>query len=160
MAKRSTREEQNADKNSTNIESVAKKGDEKSDEQEGNGQIIPEDVIEKLPPPVREIVRSSMSMVMSGSAPHPLLSKINPDHISSIIDASEKDSERDFQDNQSSRKWNFAWLIAICLFILLVFGLLIYAQKAEYIVPIGTAMLGFAGGFGSGLGVERYKRKE
>ena len=159
MAKKPTREDQDRDENSTNIEMLAKKEDAKNNDQEENGQIISDEDMEKLPHPAREIVRS-MSMVMSGSTSHPLLSKINPEHISRIIDASEKENERGFQDNQSSRKWNFAWLIAICLFILLVFGLLIYAQKAEYIVPIGTAMLGFAGGFGSGLGVGRYRRKD
>ena len=47
------------------------------------------------------------------------------------------------------------WTIGIGLFIFSVFCLFIFADKAEYIVPIGTAMLGFAGGFGVG----HYKRK-
>jgi len=160
MAKKPTREDQDRDENSTNIEMPAKKEDERNNGREENRQIISEEDMEKLPPPIREIVRSSMSMVVSGSTSHPLLSKINTEHISRIIDVSEKENERDFQDNQSSRKWNFAWLIAICVFILSIFGLFIYAQKAEYIVPIGTAILGFAGGFGSGLGVGRYRRKD
>ena len=138
------------DKNNKNDDTEKKAGDKdlaKSD--------IPEEVIEKLPSPAKEFVRQQMSMVMSGPAPHPLMSKIESEHITKIIDSTEKESQRAFQDSQSSRKWNFAWLVFIGLFIFSVFCLFIFADKAEYIVPIGTAMLGFAGGFGIG----HYKRK-
>ena len=82
-----------------------------------------------------------------------------PEHISKIIESTEKDSERAFQDQQQARKWNFMWLISVCVFIVAVFSLFIFSGKAEFVVPIGTAILGFAGGFGSGFGIGRYGRK-
>ncbi|KPK74372.1 MAG: hypothetical protein AMJ79_14350 [Phycisphaerae bacterium SM23_30] len=137
-------------KKSQDAEEIVSK--EKSKNQE-----IPPEVLEKLPSHIRESFQAMM--VMSGQVPHPLISKLEPEHIHKIIDATEKDNQRDFQDKLSSRKSNLIWLLVICVFILAVFALFIFSKNTDLVVPIGTALLGFAGGFGSGFGVGRHGRE-
>jgi len=139
--------------------SIAKAQDSEEivEKDESKKQEIPQEILEKLPSHIRESFQSMM--VMSGQVPHPLISKLEPEHIHKIIDATEKDNQRDFQDKQSSRKSNLIWLLVICVFILAVFSLFIFSKNTDLVVPIGTALLGFAGGFGSGFGVGRRGRE-
>lgn len=116
--------------------------------------ILPDEILEKFPPEVRGIVRKSTSMFMAGSLPPPhyyIARKMTPEHIGKILDSVERDSQREHQGRMSSKRWNFAWLIACLIFILAISGLFLWKDKSEYIVPIITALLGFAGGYGIGL---------
>jgi len=120
---------------------------------------IPGEVLDSLPPETRKKLVSMSMFMSSGPVPHPLYEKIEAEHLHKIIDAAEKDNEKDFQDKQSSRKWNCLWLLVICLFIFAVFSLFIFSKNTDLVIPIGTALLGFAGGFGSGFGVGRHGRE-
>ena len=120
---------------------------------------IPSEVLDNLPPEARKKLISMSMFMSSGPIPHPLYEKLEAEHLHKIIDATEKDNERDFQDKQSSRRWNCLWLLVICVFILAVFALFIFSKNTDLVVPIGTALLGFAGGFGSGFGVGRHGRE-
>ncbi|MBN1806830.1 MAG: hypothetical protein JW837_16400 [Sedimentisphaerales bacterium] len=115
---------------------------------------MPDEVIEKFPPEVREFVRKSTSMFMAGPMLPPhyhIFKKMTPEHIGKILDSAEKDSEREHQGHMSDRRWNFAWLIACLVFILALSGLFLWTEKSEYIVHIITALVSGAGGYGIGL---------
>jgi hypothetical protein len=116
--------------------------------------ILPNEILEKFPPEAREVVRKSTSMFMAGAMPPPhyhIAKKMTSEHIGKVIDGIEKDSQREHQGRMSTRRWNFAWLIACLIFILALSGLFLWKEKSEYIVPIITALLGGAGGYGIGL---------
>ena len=113
--------------------------------------VIPREFIENLPPETREkFIRMSMFMA-SGPVPHPLFEKFTPEHISKIIDVAEKDNERNFQNDQSTRKWNFAWLILIVVSIFAAVLIFLRWEKPEYIAPIITAIIAGIGGYGYGI---------
>lgn len=68
---------------------------------------IPREIMESLPPEVRSQVRKSMSLsMMAGqfAAPHPLLSKVTPQHIDKMLDYTESDNVRQQQDRAANRK--------------------------------------------------------
>jgi len=116
--------------------------------------ILSDEIIEKLPPEIRGIVRKSTSMFMAGSYPPPyhyIFRKMTPEHIGKVIDSLDSDSQRDHKERMSTRRWYYAYLITILMFILLLSLLFLWKDKSEYIVPIITAILGGAGGYGIGL---------
>jgi len=124
--------------------------------------ILPDEILEKFPPEVRGIVRKSTSMVMAGSLPPPhhyIARKITPEHIGKILDSCEKDSQREHQGRMSNRRWKYAYLITCLIFILAISGLFLWKDKSEYIVPIITALSGFAGGYGIGLSRGRGQKR-
>ena len=116
--------------------------------------ILPKEVLEKLPPESRAMIQKSISMVMAGSMPPPsyyITKKITSEQIGKIIDHAESESQRDHKERMSTRRWNFAYMIGGLLFILLLSTLFLWRDKAEYMAPIITALVGGAGGYGIGL---------
>ncbi len=63
---------------------------------------------EKMPEPVKSL----MSSFFAARQPvfPPFMEKINEEHISKVLDYSEKQDERDFNDITSERRYNFASL--------------------------------------------------
>lgn len=120
----------------------------------GEESILPEEVLDKLPPEAKEVVRKSTSMFMAGSFAPPsyhISKKLTTDQIGKVIDNIESESVRDHKERMSSRRWNFAYLMLSLLFIVCISLIFLWKDKAEYVVPIITALLGGAGGYGLGL---------
>ena len=87
----------------------------------------------------------------SGPAPHPLFSKMNTEQVGKIIQNVENESVREHEDRMSSRRWNFAALVIVLIFILLLAAGCLWKDKLEYIAPIITALIGGVGGYGIGV---------
>ena len=84
--------------------------------------------------------------------PHPLLSKIEPQHITDIIALSSRSIDASASDRKSSRLYGFltlVLLVAAALVVLLVFAIIGENDLLLEIVKLGVAGLGgFGGGFG------------
>jgi len=91
----------------------------------------------------------------SGPAPHPLMSKITSEQVGKVIESIENDSVRDHENRMSSRRWGFAALVVVLLFILLLALACLWRDKAEYIAPIISALVGGVGGYGLGISQAR-----
>ena len=76
---------------------------------------------------------------------------MTPEHVGKVIDNTEKDSIRDHENRMSARKWNFAALTIVLMFVLLLAAGCLWKDKLEYIAPIITALIGGVGGYGVGL---------
>ena len=90
-----------------------KEGEDKKDDRE-DFPIEPE-VLDKLPPEVKEAFKSFSLRAFSGSVPvfNPILKKINERHIDKVLDQAEKDSQRDYDEASSVRKYGLIYTI-IC----------------------------------------------
>jgi len=121
-------------------------------------KIVPQeiqDVLNTLPSDDKEKITKSLSiMLSSGVIPrkHPFENILNEAHLSKIIDNSEKDSERDYQNQKSNRRYIFATFIFGLLFIL---GLIYLLNKnpellMNILMLIGGLVAGTYGGYGTG----------
>lgn len=121
-------------------------------EQEG----IDPEILEDLPPEVREVVKSSIMMQRyTGPMPNPLLSKINDKHIDKILDLAEKEDTNSYNDAQSSKKYGMAYfLIFIAVFIFIT--LYLAKDDKELFMDILSIVISIAGGFGGGYGYKSY----
>jgi hypothetical protein len=50
----------------------------------------------------------------SGPIHPPFMKKINEEHISKMLELSENESKRDFEDAQSTKKYNLAYVLIFC----------------------------------------------
>ncbi|WP_242046077.1 MULTISPECIES: hypothetical protein [Calothrix] len=91
----------------------------------------------------------------SATSSSPILDKINQQHITTILESVEKDSERAFIDAQQARKYN---LILILIFVTVFVFLTIFLVNKDVTVyqDILKILIIFGGGFGSGLGFKIY----
>src|SRR6185369_15883474 len=89
-------------------EEKGKEGDSQS------GSPLQPEVLGKLPPEVRKAVEFSLQ-AFSGPVYHPVVQKITEAHIDKVLDQTEKDSERDFKERISSRRYGFAAFLIICV---------------------------------------------
>jgi hypothetical protein len=99
--------------------------------------------------------------LQSFSAPvfHPIAKKINEAHIDKLLDQTEKDSEREFNDRKSTRRFNF--LYAVLAAILFVFVTIYLAgQDKELYRDILTKLIIFFGGAGAGYGVKAFRDRD
>lgn len=133
-------------------------------EPEGNEpEGIDPEIFEELPPEVKEVVRTGISMQrISGPMPNPLLSKINEQHIDKILDIADKEDTNTYNDAQSNKKYSLFYFLAIIgLFVFIT----IYLAKTDkdLFIDILKIIISIAGGFGGGYGYKSYldsKKKE
>lgn len=112
--------------------------------------------IQKLPPEVKEFI--SM-MGFSGPVTPPFLNKVNEEHITKVLEITDKDSQRTYDDAQSSKKYSLAYLVLS--FLLFGFVIVYLADRNATLLRDILVILGvFAGGFGAGYGVKAYKDKD
>jgi hypothetical protein len=81
---------------------------------------------------------------------NPLLDRITPEHITTIIQNANEEDKRDREERKNERRHNYLILVTAIIAVLLVSGLFIYAQQLEFLKYIIGAIFGFAGGFGVG----------
>ncbi len=127
--------------------------DEKSDSETKSPEA---EILEDLPPEIREIVRTGISMQrISGPLPNPLLSKINEKHIDKILELAENEDRNSYKDAQSSKKYGlFYFLIIIGLFIFIT--LYLAKEDKALFTDIIKIVVSLAGGFGGGYGYKAY----
>lgn len=139
-------EEVNKDKSDLTIPKEPKDGNPEA--------IIPDEVLDKIPPEARGEIKRMVSTMVStgyvGPAPHPFAKKMTPEHIGKIIENSEKDDQRQFQNLQEERKMSLTIFFGI---LIPVVGLIVFfsiINKIEFLVPFISAIVGFGGGYGFG----------
>lgn len=147
-----------SDSNSESNESLDDKN-QKSD-QVGDLQ-NPTDELEDLPPELKRILQTTLSMQRISSTPFrsPIQEKINESHISKILEIVEKDDERAFADTQASRKYT---LINIVIFLLFLGFLTVFLvnKDLETYRELLKLLIIYAGGLGSGFGLKGYVDKK
>ena len=114
------------------------------------------EVIEGLPPEVREFVRvGMMSMQHNGPLPNPLIEKINEGHIDRIIDLAEKDGNLNYKDAGRSKCYTLVYtLIAVAVFVFVT--VFLAKTNQELFKEILKLFAVFIGGLGSGFGLKGY----
>jgi|SRR5215213_4902347 len=135
-------------------------GKNKKNEPELSNLPIEPEVLEKLPPDARKrLVEMNSFMALSGPMIPPFLKKVNEEHISKVLDISDKDSQRIYDDAQSTKKYILAYVVLS--FILFGFLVVYLADKNPTLLKEILTVLGiFAGGFGAGYGVKTYKERD
>jgi hypothetical protein len=131
---------------------------EKETNNEKASPIEPE-VLEKLPPDLRKAVESFSLQAFSGPIFNPILKKITERHIDKVLDQTEKDSQRSFEDSQSTKKYNLIYaLVAAILFIFVTVYLA--GQDKELYRDILTKLIIFFGGAGAGYGIKAFRDRD
>ena len=126
------------------------------DQSDAADDLIEPEILEKLPPEAKKQIKAQLSM-MSVTAPlqNPLARKITPEHISRIIDLSEKDSTNAYKDTRASRRFAFGYvLIFVGLFVFLT--IFLTPLDKDLYQSIITFLLTFLAGVGGGFGVKSY----
>lgn len=123
-------------------------------------ELFPPEVLQRLPPEARKMVEMTSFMAsISGPGHPPYMKKINEEHITKIIEFSDKDSQRDFEDAQSSKKYRLAYVLIFCS--LFVFAVVYLGDKnPELLKEILKYAAVFAGGGGVGYGLKAWRDKE
>lgn len=112
--------------------------------------------LENLPPDIKRVVQRTLSMQrISMPFTSSLQGKINEEHISTIIESVEKDSERVYRDTQEARKCNLINLVVFLSFFIFLTVFLVNKDVAVY-QEILKVLIIFGGGFGSGIGFKGY----
>lgn len=125
----------------------------KEHEEEKSSPIEPE-ILKNLPPDVRKAVEFSLQ-AFSGPVFHPITKKITEAHIDKLLDQTEKDSEREFRDTQSSRKYGFGAFLVICALFVFITIYLTHIDKDLY-RDVFKVLVGLVGGFGGGFAFKGY----
>lgn len=128
-------------------------GEEDEERQtEGEGHLM--EGIEKMPPHVQSVVKTMMGF-SSVPVPHPVVSKINEEHIHKFMDYVHQDDENSYNLRRSARWFNLLYLlVAVALFIFLIVFLV--PAHTDVLTDILKILVAFAGGFGSGYGLKTY----
>ena len=116
-----------------------------------NDSILPDSVLEGLPPTDRkEIVQSVTSISGIFSQQNPLLKKVNAEHITTLIECADACDKRDRDERQDERNYNFKIMVTVLFTSVLVCGLFIWTAQTDLLKFFIGAIFGFGGGFGVG----------
>jgi hypothetical protein len=134
------------------------------DEDDGNEisasieDILPPEILESLPDKEKRRVVSSLSiMAMQGSSLQrsSIAKQLKPEHVTQIIQNSEKDSQREFEKNKISENTKRLGMGAILSLVIIVFvyaGVTKDKDLSEKVVLAGISALG---GFGAGFAIAK-----
>ena len=113
---------------------------------------IPENFLEGLPPEMQGLIVSVLSSrtQISETVSNPILEKVTPEHITSIITNVESDSAREHDADKSRRRYQFAYFLVITAVIAGLMLLFVFSDNRDLILPIVTAVTGLMGGFLAG----------
>lgn len=130
--------------------------EKETQESEKSQAALDPEIFDGLPPEIRDVVRTGISMQrFSGSMPNPLLSKITESHIDKILELSDKEDNNSFKDAQSSKRYNLFYFLAfVGLFIFIT--LYLAKEDKDLFTDILKIVISVAGGFGGGYGYKSY----
>jgi hypothetical protein len=120
---------------------------------------IDPEVLEQLPPELRKAFESFSLRAFSGPVFNPVLNKVTEGHIDKVLDQTDKDSQREFQDRQRSRVFALLYgLLAAALFVFVTIYLA--GQDKELYRDILTKIIIFFGGSGVGYGFKAWRDRD
>jgi hypothetical protein len=124
--------------------------------------MLPPEVLEGLPPEEEKRVRSSLSILamMQGGARQssPLAKQLKSEHITQIIENSEKESQREFEKSRISENTKRLGMGSILSLVVVVFvyaGITNDKDLSEKVVLAGISAIR---GFGAGYAVAKEKK--
>lgn len=116
-----------------------------------NDSIIPDEVLERIPQKERKEFIQTITKVAGVFSPqNPLIKKITPDHISTLIKNSDDYDKRDREERQDERNYNFKIMATVLFTSVLVCSLFIWTAQIDLLKFFIGAIFGFGGGFGVG----------
>ena len=124
---------------------------EASTSEEDDEGPLPSEVLERLPPPMREMISQSIGIMSSGPMQNPIARKVTEEHIGKMIDNEQKDAERRYRLAQTGRFFTvFYVVIGIATF----FGVAwtFATTDKELFRQIIAVFATFIAGFGAGWG--------
>ncbi len=119
-----------------------------------DGVPVSREVLDKLPPDMRNIFLALSRQTTIGFPTNPLSNKITSEHIGKIIDSTEKDSERDFEFNklelqdQKTSRWFFLTVFVIALIFVSFIIIFLSSVDKETMRFVLGLIVGLIGGFG------------
>lgn len=122
--------------------------------------IFPPEMLEGLPPKEKKQIVSSLSfMAMQGSARQssPLAKQLKPEHITQIIENSEKESQREFEKSkisENTKRWGMGAILSLVVVVFVYAGVTKDKDLSEKVVLAGISVIG---GFGAGYAVAKDK---
>ena len=125
-------------------------------ENEKSPEAVAEELLNEFPPEQIEKITRVMSMSVSGPMPNPVADKITSEHISKVLENSDKADKRGFEGFKISKKYNLWYSIIGVAFI--VFLTLVLKSFGQETFVQGMIIIGsFAAGFAGGYGIKSYK---
>ncbi|HEY0006379.1 MAG TPA: hypothetical protein VGB17_16475 [Pyrinomonadaceae bacterium] len=120
---------------------------------------IEPEVLEKLPPEVKKVVESFS--LFSGSVPvfNPIYKKINESHIDKILDQADKDSQRDYDEGVSTRKYSLVYTVIVLIFLAGMTVFLVNTDRELY-KEVLKLILPFLAGMAGGYGLKAYQDRD
>lgn len=139
------------------VQDSEKQDSEKNKQNEKEESVIPDEILEQLPEEERgrvtSIIRQTMIAGVLGRK-NPIADKITSDHIDKILDGSEKNSEREYNEKKNQRWFIFA-IILVGIALLIFLTVYLAKDNEATFMKILIPILAFLGGMGAGYGVAK-----
>jgi len=121
-------------------------------------ELLPDEVKKRLPTWAKKEMALAFSFqgMKSGSSLVDLTDKIESSHITQFLSNDDKQDERTFRDSQITKKYTLVYVCIFCGLFIFITIFLVKNNVSIYLDLIKVA-IGFAGGFGSGLGYKSRK---
>lgn len=123
--------------------------------------VLPPEFLEALPPKEKEIVLRSMSitaaMQRSDTQGSPIAKQLKSEHITQIIENSEKESQREFEKSkisENTKRWGMGAILSLVVIVFVYAGVTKDKDLSEKVVLAGISAIG---GFGAGYAVAKEK---
>ncbi len=150
--------------NSQQKKSFATQSEEQEEDNESlSGSIadlLPPEVLEGLPDKEKKQIVSSLSiMAMQGSSRQssPIAKQLKPEHITQIIENSEKENQREFDKSkirENTKRWGMGAILSLVVIVFVYAGATKDKDLSEKVVLAGISVIG---GFGAGYAVAKEK---
>lgn len=141
---------------------------ENQNKEEQNDEIIEKEnplekvneVIKDLPEEKRKMIRESISLSMQGimAVPHPMMEKVSPEHITTVLANADKDSDRAFKLDIIGKV--IAFIIFVFILIAVVALIYIFRNHMNDISELLKALIYAGTGLLGGYGLGYYKGRE
>lgn len=117
--------------------------------------ILPPELLQGLPPEEKKQMMSSLSIMMQGSSRQlsPLTKQLKSEHITQIIENSEKESQREFEKSKISENTKRLGMGAILSLVIVVFFYAGVTKDKDLSERVFLASISVIGGFGAGYAV-------
>lgn len=129
---------------------------EPSEEPDIAEKVIPSEILERMPEPMKEKISQSLSIMQAGPMMNPLSAKVTSDHIDKIIDKDSEENKQQFELEKSARRYNFAYVVlAIATFFAI--ALMFAKDSPDLFKAMISHMSAILAGFGAGWGFTKAK---
>ena len=121
-------------------------------------QPTPPEIWDSIPPGPRRRTISSISYIAQIGRPpgNPMLDRVNPEHITQLLNHAEAQSRRDSDLEKSHRRYQFAYFAVTLLSILFLIVFFAIVEKFDILAAIITGVAGLGAGFGIGKLTDRH----